>query len=131
MRNSLLFLALVQAAVLASAQAAPASTAPARYACGGVGDLEQQQFKKAAARHDAMLTFATPSGAYVSDVDVKITSQRGDVVLQVFCAGPLMLVDVPAAGRYRISATLNGHRVEKTVTLGGNNETVLFTWPLS
>lgn len=131
MRNSLLVLALFGSAVMAIAQAAPAAGAPARYACGGIGDLEQQQFKKSAARHDAMLTFATPSGAYVSDVDVKITSAQGDVILQVFCAGPLMLVDVPATGRYRISATLNGHRVEKTVNLGGNHERVLFTWPLS
>lgn len=138
MRKVLLFIALCEAAVVVAAHGVPAisatgaaSATSARYACGGVGDLEQLKFKNAAPRHDAMLTFATPTGAYVADVDVKITSDRGDVILQVFCAGPLMLVDVPASGRYRISASLNGHLVEKTVRLGDKSARVLFTWPVS
>lgn len=131
MRNSLLFLALCGTALVAGAQGAPATGATGTYACGGVGDFEQRQFKNAAAQHDAMLTVATPSGAYVSDVDVKITSAKGDVVLQVFCDGPLMLADLPATGRYRIAAGLNGQWVEKTVDLGDRHARVLFTWPAS
>lgn len=119
-------------ALALGAAAHDTSTRPAaRYACGGVGHREQQQFKRAATQHDAMLTFATPAGSYVSDVDVKVTSAQGEVVLQGFCAGPLMLLDVPAAGRYRISAVLNGHELRKTVHLGGQTARVLFTWPLS
>jgi hypothetical protein len=128
MRNTHLLLALCQAALVGSAVAVPAADATAHHACGGVGHQEQQQFKNAAPRHDAMLTFATPTGAYVSDVDVKITTDQGRVILQSFCAGPLMLLDVPAPGRYRIAATFDGHELHRTVNLGGTLATVLFTW---
>jgi hypothetical protein len=128
MRNSVFLLAGCALALTAAAH--EGSTAPdaARYACGGIGQLEQQQFKHAAGGHDAMLTFATPSGSYLSDVDVKITTEGGDVVLQAFCDGPLMLLDIPAPGRYRISAMFDGQELQRTVVLGRNTARVLFTW---
>jgi hypothetical protein len=128
MRNPVFLLAGCALGLGAAAHEGPFAREAARYACGGIGQLEQQQFKNAAGRHDAMLTFATPSGSYVSDVDVKITSEQGEVVLQAFCDGPLMLLDVPAAGRYRISAMLDGQELRRTVVLGGNTARVLFTW---
>lgn len=51
--------------------------------------------------------------------------------MQAFCAGPLMLVDVPALGRYRISAGLDGQQEDKTVKLGDRSARVLFAWPVA
>jgi hypothetical protein len=128
MRNHFLFIALGSAAVMALAQSSGGSEELAKAACGGVGHSEQQQFKAAAPHHDAMLTFATPSGAYVADVDVLITSDDGRVVLHGTCSGPLMLIDVPSTGRYHVTATFNGKDVHKVLHLGRGNARALFTW---
>ena len=85
-----LLAALAGAAALAQAADVHASGAGAQAAafqCGGVGVGEQDRMKADAANHALMLTFATPGGAYVADVDVEI--RRGaQVVLRGHCGGP-------------------------------------------
>ena len=89
--------------------------------------LAQGRF--AAANHALMLTFATPGGAYVADVDVEI--RRGaQVVLRGHCGGPLLLADLAPAGKYEVQATSKGRVQRKTVTIGaGKPARLSFVWP--
>lgn len=122
MKHWLIGIALAQAALLAAAQ-------EAKFVCGGVGQESQERMKAEAARHDLMLTFSRPDGAYVADVDVDITS-GGKSVLQARCGGPLMAVDVGAQGRYEIRAAHEGKEQRKSVTIGAQRPARLsFVWP--
>jgi hypothetical protein len=103
----------------------------AAYRCGGVGATEQAQFQSAARDHDLLLTFADTTGAYVADVDVRITSASGEEVLRTSCGGPLMLVDLPGAGRYHVEATFNGQQQRRTVHVGDRTSRVGFAWAVS
>jgi hypothetical protein len=137
MKRTLIALLLCQAAVVALAQAVhteasgAATASAASYRCGGVGDASQKRLKAEASQHDLMLTFATPSGAYLADVDVQVR-RDSEVVLQAHCGGPLMLMDLGRKGTYEIDATSNGRTQHKAVTLGAKKPVDLsFVWPAS
>jgi hypothetical protein len=129
MRKAAFAFALCQACTLAVAQTAPA--AGASFACGGVAQDEQEAMKAQARQHDLMLTFAVSSGAYLADVDVEIRDSRGAVVLSAKCEGPIMLVDLPGAGTWRVSAQVNGQTRRQTVTTTGRARPARATliWP--
>jgi hypothetical protein len=116
------FLALALALTCGFAQAQT-------FRCGGIGQAEQDQFKAEAAQHDALLTFALSTGAYVSDVDVRITDKAGKAVVEGRCAGPLMLVDLPAKGTYQVSATYEGKVQSKSLAVATKPARASFTWP--
>jgi hypothetical protein len=121
-------LRIVAAAAVAAAPFA-AHAAQAAYACGGVGQGEQERMKAQAANHDAFLTFAQQGGAYLADVDVRVVDSRGAEVLRVRCDGPLMLLDLPAAGTYKVSATVDGQARDKTIHVGRGTARAVFLWP--
>jgi hypothetical protein len=87
------------------------------YMCGGVGSDEAESMKHAAKQHDLMLTFATREGHFLSDVNVEIDDARGRALLNTTCGGPIMLVDMPKGGRYRVRAELNGMQESGTVDI--------------
>jgi hypothetical protein len=124
-------LALCPALLLAAALPALAAGQDAGFRCGGVGAAEQASIKQEASRHDALLTFATPGGAYLAGVDFTVSSSDGHVVLQGTCDGPLMLLDVPHAGSYRIHANYNGREQTKTVRMGEHTARMSFLWDAS
>lgn len=137
MKRTLIALLLCQAAVAALAQSAPTNVAgnaaatSATYRCGGIGQADQQRIKAEAPNHDVMLTFATPGGAFLADVDVKVRRDN-QVVLDTHCGGPLMLLDLGRKGTYEIEATSNGRTQHKAVTVGANRPLdVSFVWPAS
>lgn len=86
-----------------------------RYVCGGVGSDEAASLKQAAREHNLALTFATRDGSYLADVDVTIADARGRSLLSTTCNGPIMLVDVPKSGTYKVSAQVNGREASGTV----------------
>ena len=137
MKNPMFLLALAQACTLALAQGADApvdlethKAGAASYICGGIGAGEQQAIKSQARRHDLMLTFAISSGAYLADVDVQVKDARGGVVLSAKCEGPIMLVDLPSKGTWRVTAQVNGQARQKTVKTGpGHVAQATFVWP--
>jgi hypothetical protein len=90
------------------------------YVCGGVGSGEAASMKQAAPQYDLMLTFATKSGEYLADVNVDISDARGRSLLNTACDGPIMLVDMPKAGRYRVRAELAGHATSGIVQVRPN-----------
>ncbi len=87
------------------------------YVCGGIGSDEAEQMKQSAAKYDLMLTFATPGGAFLSDVKVDIADARGQALLTTVCNGPIMLVDLPREGRYRVRGELAGNAASGTALL--------------
>lgn len=111
----------------AATAAGSATAAAPAFRCGGVGQDEQASMKAEAGRHDLLVTFATSSGAYLSDVDVEIRS-GGKVVMEGRCSGPLMLVDLPGAGSYEVRASANGRQQRKTVQHGGKPSRMTFSW---
>lgn len=136
MKALLTGLLLCQAALVAVAQtsttATPTANGQASAAglnCGGVGLDEQERIKAEAPRHDLMLTFSTPGGAYLADVDVEI-SRAGKVVVQGRCDGPIMLVDLAPKGTYQVKAVSDGREQRKNVTIGGRKPARMsFVWP--
>lgn len=133
MKKALLMLVLGQACAFAWAQS-PLTAAPradiATFVCGGVGDADQRAIKAEAPRHSLMLTFAVSTGAYLADVDVEIKDSKGTVVLAARCGGPIMLVDLPSGGTWRVTAHSNGQSREKILTAGaGRSAQATFVWP--
>jgi hypothetical protein len=137
MNKALLLFALGQACTLAFAQGTDAPTTleahkagGASYVCGGVGLDEQQAIKSEAGRHDLMLTFAVSNGAYLADVDVEIRDAKGGVLLNAKCDGPIMLVDLPGRGAWRVTAQANGQSRQRSVSAGpGRRAQAVFVWP--
>lgn len=137
MNKATLLLALGQACTLALAQGtdAPANLEPHKagatsYVCGGVSLDDQQAIKAQAGKYDLMLTFAVSNGAYLADVDVEIKNAKGVVVLNAKCEGPIMLVDLPGSGTWRVTAQVNGQARQKTITAGSGRVTrATFIWP--
>jgi hypothetical protein len=105
------------------------------YVCGGVGREETAYMKKAAKDYDMMLTFAARDGSYLADVDVEITDAKGLPVLHTTCSGPLMLVDLPKSGNYRVHAAAAGYTLNQTVKVtagekkGEHLAAAILSWP--
>jgi hypothetical protein len=94
----------------------PVSRDGVLYASGGIGVDEARAFQAAAPRYSLRLTFAMPSGGYLSDVDVTITSDTGHHVLHARTDGPFLFIMLPA-GRYRILANNGAAQVKRLVTV--------------
>lgn len=136
MKKIALLFALAQAGALALAQGAAGTVAetagaPAgQFICGGIGEPEAQALKAQARNHDLMLTFAEASGAYLADVDVRIADRHGRIVLSGTCDGPIMLVDLPGSGTWRVTASVNGVTRESTLsTVRGRAARLTLVWP--
>ncbi|APR34798.1 hypothetical protein [Paraburkholderia sp. SOS3] len=94
------FLAAIPA--FAQTPLAPVERNGVTYITGGVGEDEAHAFRQAAPRYNLRLTFASKTGQYLSDVDVRISSGER-TVLAVRTDGPFLFVRLPA-GSYRVSA---------------------------
>lgn len=104
------------------------------YLCGGVGEEESSYMKQEAKDYNLMLTFATRSGAYLADVDVDIRDAKGNPVLQTSCDSPILLVELPRGGSYRVHAETAGYALNKTVRVGGGKRaqslaSAVLSWP--
>ena len=105
------------------------------YLCGGVGEEEAAYMKSEARGYDMMLTFATRDGSYLANVNVDVRDAKGKPVLQTKCDAPIMLLDVPRSGTYRIRADAAGHTLNRTAKVtakqksGARLASVVLTWP--
>ena len=50
---------------------------------------------------------------YLANVNVDIRDAKGASILQVTCDSPLLLVEVPKSGTYRIRAETAGYRLDR------------------
>jgi hypothetical protein len=112
-------------------QLAPKTENGVTYLCGGIGSSEAAQMKRDAANYNLMLTFAENTGAYLADVDVSIADTRGNELLRTTCDAPIMLVNFPKAGSYRVRAEVDGHPVSRLVRVSsrGRHSSVAMVWP--
>lgn len=100
------------------------------YMCGGVG-LDESTYMKQVSRDFALsLTFAAQNGAYLADVAVSIADGRGNTVFQTTCKAPMLLVDLPRAGTYRVHAETGGYAMDRTVRVGRTGiARAVMVWP--
>ncbi|GAB3551715.1 hypothetical protein GCM10027343_36330 [Noviherbaspirillum agri] len=103
-----------------------------KYVCGGIGRDEVASLERAASDYDLMMTFAASNGAYLADVDVAIADARGRTVLNVTCDGPILLVDLPARGNYRVEAEAEGRTLTRTARVDqrGPAQRIRLAWPV-
>ena len=102
------------------------------YMCGGVGDNEVATMKRSARDYDMMLTFATKRGEYLADVNVDIKDAKGKPLMHARCDGPIMLVDFPQGGTYRVHAETGGYSLDKTARVSSKQNrtaSVVMHWP--
>lgn len=105
------------------------------YLCGGVGEEEVAYMKQEARGYDLMLTFAARDGAYLADVDVDIKDAKGNSVLQTACDSPILLVDLPHSGTYRVRAETAGYELNRTVKVSAGEKkrqrvaSAVLSWP--
>lgn len=130
-------IALTLALWLPGAQAVEAGVSPAgvAYTSGGVGEEELAALH--AGRRDFsfwLTTAALGSGAYLADVQVRITQQTGGApVLEHTMAGPWLFAALPP-GRYRVEAAaraapdkpLQVRRGQTTIHRGDRHQMVLY-----
>lgn len=104
-----------------------------KFMCGGIGMIEAARMRQIAADYDLLLTFAAGNGAYLADIDVSISGPDDTSLVTTRCNGPLMLVDMPRAGSYRIRAESEGMPVTRKVrvTAGQAGKRLSVTWPVS
>lgn len=75
-----------------------------QYVSGGIGDEEQEQLKSVAAEYNVQALFSMRTGAYVSNVAVRVLDGAGRELLSVDSAGPFLYMKLPP-GRYTLEAT--------------------------
>ncbi len=102
-----------------------------KFICGGIGMTEAERMKALASQYDLMVTFAASNGAYLADIGVEIAHGK-DTLVTAKCGGPIMLVDLPKAGTYRITADTEGQKQVRTARIrdGESGKRLSVTWPV-
>lgn len=91
-----------------------------RFLSGGVGADEQAEMKAAEADYPLKVTFASPDGAFLSDVQVDIKDAKGIDILSLLTDGPILLVDLKP-GSYTLTASNGSQMKEHSFTLKGKH----------
>lgn len=107
---------LASPSTFAQAASAPVAMQGVTYLTGGIGEDDVQQLRAAAAKYNLRVTFASKTGAYLSDVDVSVSTESKRDVLSIRTDGPLLFVQVPP-GRYILAANYAGKAQTKHVTV--------------
>jgi hypothetical protein len=119
MKGFLVVVALAAACGAAQAQApALRDDAGLRWVCGGIGEEEREALAALEPQVNLKLLFVTGTrGAFVANVDVSLYDGATELLrFTMIAQGPLCLIQAPA-GRYRIAATYEELRLERTVAL--------------
>lgn len=97
------------------------------YVSGGVALGERDALDRQRASHSLWVATAVKrSGAYLSDVRVRIRDSAGATVLDARLDGPWLLVTL-GLGRYQVEASFAGQTQEKTTTIHpGDRHEMLF-----
>ena len=90
----------------------PGSSNGIPYLSGGIGDEELEEIDRARPNYNTRLVLAEASGAYVSNVTLKIATVLGEPIISLSGTGPLLLLQLPP-GSYLINATYEGRTVQK------------------
>lgn len=100
--------------------------------CGGIGVDESTAMRAEAGRHALTLVFASTGGRYLSGVGLRIVNPLNDREVVSTDCGPVGVVDVPAASRYRVTATFDGRTESQWLALRpAGGATVVMRWALN
>jgi hypothetical protein len=72
-------------------------------ACTGIGQTKNDPKWQA---YPVRVEFARPSGEYVADEVLRVADSRGQMLLEVGCEGPWILLKLTPGQRYALSATI-------------------------
>jgi hypothetical protein len=99
---------------------------------GGIGKNESEAILRAGKGWPLTLELAQdaqPRAEYISDVQVKITDTKGNVVLDADSAGPYLLVKLPP-GKYVLDAVYNSVTLHRKLNLeAGSGKKISLIWP--
>lgn len=130
---------ILGATLLAASLAMPAAgavtegnTANGRpYVSGGIGQGEVEQLKQRAEKFSLQLIVSARSGAYLADMNVRITGIDSQQVLDTQLNAPWLLVDL-APGAYTVAVTHAGKVQERKVTLAaGKREQIVMQFDVA
>jgi hypothetical protein len=125
-----LALAAAGAMTNAHAQASDLPTIYSRgqisYTSGGVGQDEEQAFKREAPNWPLALQFSGAGGEFIADVHVSIVKRDGTKVLEAVSQGPFMLVKLPP-GAYTLHVAYKHQEQQKAVNVSGH-ASAAFRW---
>jgi hypothetical protein len=96
------------------------------YINGGVSSEEADQLRAQAANYPLQIQF-TRANAFVASVGVRIFDARGNTVLALPAADPILLADLPP-GRYTVEAIYEGRMKRQEVTIGRGHHKLGFQW---
>ena len=96
---------------------------------GGVGKDDAARMHAQAKHYPLQIEFSERhDNEFVADAKVKIADARGHTVFERSGMGPILLVRLPS-GRYRVTASADGHAEARTVRVPGHGtKTVYFHW---
>lgn len=108
---------LALSAVPTAAAITEGRTADGRpFVTGGVGQEEVQVLKTIATGFPLQLVVSSRQGAYLADVDVRITGAKGETVLDLRLPAPWLLIDL-TPGTYAVSIAHAGQTQQRKVTV--------------
>ncbi|HJV68443.1 hypothetical protein [Ideonella sp.] len=94
---------------------------------GGIGADETTALEAQRDQYSLwLITAVRVSGAYLAEVQLRITDERGRVLLERKMSGPWLLVNLPL-GRYELQASYRGETLRRTATIhAGDHHQVIF-----
>lgn len=96
------------------------------YTSGGVGQDEEQAFKREAPNWPLALQFSGAGGEFIADVHISIVKHDGTKVLEAVSQGPFMLVKLPP-GAYTLHVAYKHQKQQKNVNVSGHTSAA-FRW---
>lgn len=96
------------------------------YTSGGVGQDEEQAFKREAPNWPLALQFSGAGGEFIADVHLSIMKRDGTKVLEAVSQGPFMLVRLPA-GAYTLHVEYKQQKQQKDINISGH-ASAAFRW---
>ena len=111
---------------LVAAQTRGKTVAGSTYVTGGVTVAELRKLDGEKDNYSLWITTAAKeSGAYLSDVKLKITGAKKQVVLDTTMIGPWLMVDLPA-GKYTVEAGFKDQTQKRTTHIrAGEHEQMI------
>ena len=97
------------------------------YRTGGAGSDEREALQTACRALSLKILFAHKAESdFTAGVAVTVTDSKGKKIFEAADTGPVLCVDLPKGGTYRVAATLNGATQEQTVKAGHAQKQIAF-----
>ena len=92
-----------------------------RYVSGGIGEPGRSSLMAMQKDFNLKLMFADTKGPYLSDVNVTISDNKGQTLIDTVTDGPYLFAKLKP-GTYRVKSTYQGTSHEQKVTVGSGGQ---------